>query len=101
MIINLLTGQEALEGESGWDTTKPYAEQTNEIKRQASAKSVEMAMGGTFNIESGDGNSRPQTITFVDGIALYTITPVYYKPVTEKSYMLTPRILINITANII
>lgn len=99
MIINLETGTESTNG-LGWDTTKPYAEQTNEVKVQASSKAFQMAMDGTFNMESGGGNSRPQTITFVDGIALYTITPVYYKPVTEKSYMLTPRILINITENI-
>ena len=100
MIIDLLTGQESLTSE-GWDTTKTYSEQTNEVKAQASSKASQLAMGGTFTIESSGGNSRPQTITFVDGIALYTITPDYYKPITEKSFMLTRRILINITENII
>ena len=100
MIIDLETGQESLTSE-GWDTTKPYSGQTQKVKDQASAKASQMAMDGTFSLESGGGNSRPQTITFVDGIALYTVTPVYYSSVSEKSYMLTPRILINITENII
>lgn len=100
MIIDLETGQESIDG-LGWDTTKPYSEQTDDVKVQASAKAAEMFNNGTFNLQTGGGNSRPQTITFVNGIALYTITPDYYSLITEKSFMLTRRININITENTI
>lgn len=99
MIINLTTGQEALEGESGWDTTKPYSEQANEVKAQATAKASEHFFTGQITTESGDGNTRPTSSTFTEGIAKYIVSIEYYLPVGEKGFMLTPRILINVTQN--
>jgi hypothetical protein len=115
MIIDLTTGQESTDG-LGWDTTKPYSDQTPEVKAQASSKAAKYFFNGSVTIESGNGNTRPASSTFTEtfevldeegnvtstyvGLALYTITPEFYFDVTLKSFMLTSKININITENI-
>lgn len=101
MIINLVTGQEALEGESGWDTTKPYAEQADSVKSQSAIKAMNNFFTGDVATESGNGNTRPVSSIFTEGLAKYQVVLEHYKPVTEKSFRLTRRILLNITENII
>ena len=98
MIINLTTGQESTDG-LGWDTSKPYSDQTPEVKAQASQKASENSANADVTLETGGGNSRPQALTFVDGIALYTVTPDFYFDVALKSFMLTSKININVTQN--
>jgi hypothetical protein len=99
MIIDLTTGQESTDG-LGWDTSLPFTDQTDDVKIQALNKAIGNFLNGDYINEEGDGNSRPQTISFVDGIALYTITPVYYSDIVLKSFMLTRRINLTITENI-
>jgi hypothetical protein len=107
MIIDLNTGQESLNQE-GWDTTKPFAEQTLEVRNLAVKITSENFLKGDMVYETGGGNTRPSTITYQkkdeEGIPLeiciYVITPEYYSPITDKSFMLTRRININVTLNI-